>query len=329
MLQLVPYGKSVVTPPIICASQTKCVPLVSTNSESDRMLWMGDLRSYMSEEFIRDAFVKMGVQLVNVRVITDKNTHHEKARQCMLRLCGRVIPHSDPPVRFNLSFANNPAAGVKEFNLFVNNLPSAMDDAELYQLFGRKYLSCRGAKVYRSYDGSSRRMGFIRFSDETDQQRALVEMNRVRIHGRPISLKLAPPRTSTPRSATKAAVVSASCSSYYPNYCQYGAAQPVVPNYPYNCPVIAVAPNLPVYVPTPKFLTTPGTTSVDDYQLEDYDDHLSLAEANEQFMESSYEFYESIGSPGVFPELHTALVNCDDLIWYFSNDNERRAKTST
>lgn len=35
-------------------------------------------------------------------------------------------------------------------------------------------MSCRGAKVYRHEDGASKEQGFVRFTSETDQQKALV-----------------------------------------------------------------------------------------------------------------------------------------------------------
>ncbi|KAI6184463.1 RRM domain-containing protein [Aphelenchoides bicaudatus] len=58
----------------------------------------------------------------------------------------------------------------------------------------RKYKSCRGAKVYRNYDGSSKKSGFVRFTSETDQQMALIEMNKVKLNGKELFLKLAHPR---------------------------------------------------------------------------------------------------------------------------------------
>ncbi|VDK23778.1 unnamed protein product [Anisakis simplex] len=86
-----------------------------------------------------------------------------------------------------------------EYNLFVNNVPEDMDDAALFLIFGERYHSCRGAKVYRNSDGTSKGLGFVRFSDQTDQQRALLEMNKYRVDGRPLLLKLAQPKYRAPK----------------------------------------------------------------------------------------------------------------------------------
>lgn len=120
------------------------------NRPNDRMLWMGDLLPYMDSDFIGEAFRRMGENIVGVKIIMDKYSGHragycfvemsdvESARRAMLQINGKIIPHSRPPIKFNLSFANNPAAGIPEYNLFVNNLPDELGDAELYQLFGKR-----------------------------------------------------------------------------------------------------------------------------------------------------------------------------------------------
>lgn len=77
-----------------------------------------------------------------------------------------------------------------EFNLHVSSVPDDMADAELYRIFD-KYQSCRGAKMFRFVDGSSKGSGFVRFGNQTDQQMALVEMHRTKVGGCRIILKLA------------------------------------------------------------------------------------------------------------------------------------------
>ncbi|KAJ1366755.1 hypothetical protein KIN20_027511 [Parelaphostrongylus tenuis] len=144
-----------------------------TTLDSHRTLWMGDLLPQWDAQFISAAFKELGHTPSTVKMVTDKHTGvtcaycfvefgtSDEARDAMLRANGHRIPNSDSRCRFNLSFANDPRLPSIEFNLFVNNIHPDIDDAALYQVFGARYRSCRGAKVYRNRDGSSRCLGFI------------------------------------------------------------------------------------------------------------------------------------------------------------------------
>ncbi|CAI4224087.1 unnamed protein product [Auanema sp. JU1783] len=180
--------------------------------DSHRTLWMGDLKKSWDADFVIDAFKRIGHTPISVKMVTDKNSGQptgycfvefsdsNSAREAMLNANGSDIYGSNPPVRFNLSFANDIRQPSIEYNLFANNLALDVDDADLYHVFGRRYPSCRGAKVYRNQDGSSRGLGFVRFGDQTEQQQALVEMNHTKVRGREIVLKLAAAKQRLPRS---------------------------------------------------------------------------------------------------------------------------------
>ncbi|KJH45584.1 hypothetical protein DICVIV_08354 [Dictyocaulus viviparus] len=182
-----------------------------TTLDSHRTLWMGDLLPQWDAQFISTAFKELGHTPSTVKMVTDKQTGvtcaycfvefatSDEARDAMLRANGHRIPNSEHRSRFNLSFANDPRVPSIEFNLFVNNIHPDIDDAALYQVFGARYRSCRGAKVYRNRDGSSRCLGFIRFGDQTEQQMALVEMNKTVVRGREMLLKLAAAKQRLPR----------------------------------------------------------------------------------------------------------------------------------
>ncbi|RCN52927.1 hypothetical protein ANCCAN_00922 [Ancylostoma caninum] len=186
-------------------------PHAHTTLDSHRTLWMGDLLPQWDAQFISNAFKELGHAPSTVKMVTDRQTgancaycfvefaSSDEARDAMLRANGHKIPHSEPRSRFNLSFANDPRVPSIEFNLFVNNIHPDLDDAALYQVFGARYRSCRGAKVYRNRDGTSRCLGFIRFGDQTEQQMALVEMNKTVVRGREIILKLAAAKQRLPR----------------------------------------------------------------------------------------------------------------------------------
>ena len=68
----------------------------------------------------------------------------------------------------------------------VTNLADEVTDKELFELFGARYRSCRGAKVYRHYDGTTKGTGFVRFTDKSEQQAALVEMGRETLYGKTV-----------------------------------------------------------------------------------------------------------------------------------------------
>lgn len=174
----------------------------------DCTIWMGDLDIEWDSNFIREAFGKHNAGIANVKMVTTdhgqkKATYcfvefrdEESARAAILDVNGKAFMN-DPTgrARFNLAFANSPNHMSIEYNLFVNNLATDVDDVVLFRLFGERYRSCRGAKVYRHEDGSSKEQGFVRFTSQTDQQTALVEMNKQHFHGRELYLKLARPKT--------------------------------------------------------------------------------------------------------------------------------------
>jgi len=178
----------------------------------EKTLWMGSIDANWTSEFIMEAFGKFGFQVHNVKLVTEKGSERpasycfvefageDDARNAMLKANGRTIKDDPERRRFHLSFANSPEPHT-EFNLFVNNLSTSVDDVSLFKVFGEKYKSCRGAKVYRTHDGVSKESGFVRFMSETDQQMALVEMNKVKLKGREMILKLAHPkhRSQAPR----------------------------------------------------------------------------------------------------------------------------------
>uniref|UniRef100_A0A914EAF7 tRNA selenocysteine-associated protein 1 n=1 Tax=Acrobeloides nanus TaxID=290746 RepID=A0A914EAF7_9BILA len=188
-------------------------PFVPRTLPIEKTLWMGDLNPEWTDEFIKEAFAKFDMKINYVKMVqqNEKNKtmsgkdgktatycfvefeDEEAARYAMLHINGRSIPNDPDRGRFNLSYANAPGQVYTEYNLFVNDLSSSVDDATLFKLFGERYKSCRGAKIYRYPDGKSKGSGFIKFTSQTDQQRALVELNKYRLKGRELKLRLANP----------------------------------------------------------------------------------------------------------------------------------------
>ncbi|XP_052256634.1 tRNA selenocysteine 1-associated protein 1-like isoform X2 [Dreissena polymorpha] len=237
-------------------------------TEPTKTLWMGDLEPYMDEQFVLQAFEQMGEPAKGVKLIINKVSgigvdlkscigsqgtlipklpagycfvdfnDSESSLKAQLRLNGKIIPNSQPPHRFKLNSNNVKDAPRREFSLFVGDLSDEVDDFILYRAFVKKYPSCLTAKVVLDSKGQTKGYGFVRFAEETDQQKALIEMQHtVGIGRKPIRVSLATPKKRENDVATAVAAhtynkayqdyYQAYYQQYYSNY--YNTTQPPVP----------------------------------------------------------------------------------------------------
>uniref|UniRef100_A0A0K8RM58 tRNA selenocysteine-associated protein 1 n=1 Tax=Ixodes ricinus TaxID=34613 RepID=A0A0K8RM58_IXORI len=195
-------------------------------------LWMGDLEPTMDEYFVQQAFTMMGENPVHVKIIRNRITgmprgygfldfgDEEAAQRALLRCNGRPIPNATQPKTFRLNHANNGTGtggggggggggsygnyssggrqqygSSSEFSMFVGDLSSEVDDGHLYHAFSQRYPSVKAAKVVLDQSGLSKGFGFVRFSDESEYQEALVDMQHSLLVGsKPIRVGVANPR---------------------------------------------------------------------------------------------------------------------------------------
>ncbi|KAJ7571935.1 RNA-binding protein Csx1 [Mycena floridula] len=118
-----------------------------------------------------------------------------------------------------LAIPNNVQQYPKEYSIFVGDLAPETSNSDLVAVFRnpvlglrndrepkfiRPFLSCKSAKIMLDpMTGVSRGYGFVRFADEGDQQRALIEMHGLYCLSRPMRIspataKFKPPQTVTP-----------------------------------------------------------------------------------------------------------------------------------
>ncbi|KAI6646441.1 tRNA selenocysteine 1-associated protein 1 isoform X2 [Oopsacas minuta] len=168
------------------------------------VLWMGELDNYMTEEYIVKAFEQAGEKVIDVRVIRNKQTglpagycfvdfgDGAKIESIMRRHNGNPIPSSDPLRFFKLNYASGNAP---EFSLYVGDLSSEVNDIMLLDFFQQRFPSCRAARVVQEANGKSKGYGFVRFTEEQEQQRALREMENIPgLGSRTIKVRIAVPK---------------------------------------------------------------------------------------------------------------------------------------
>ena len=76
-----------------------------------------------------------------------------------------------------------------EYTIFVGDLAGDVTDYVLQETFRARYTSVKGAKVVIDrLTGRTKGYGFVKFGDETEQMRAMTEMNGVICSSRPMRI---------------------------------------------------------------------------------------------------------------------------------------------
>ena len=104
----------------------------------------------------------------------------------------RQVSSAPPPSSANINSNNDRGP---EHSIFVGDLGPEVNEYVLVSLFQNRFPSCKSAKIMTDpISGMSRGYGFVRFSDEGDQQRALSEMQGVYCGNRPMRISTATPK---------------------------------------------------------------------------------------------------------------------------------------
>jgi len=90
-----------------------------------------------------------------------------------------------------------------EYSIFVGDLGPEVNEIALLNIFQNKFASCKSAKIMTDpISGISRGYGFVRFSDENDQQQALQQMQGVYCGNRPMRISTATPKNKNQNGIT-------------------------------------------------------------------------------------------------------------------------------
>ncbi|KAL4854055.1 Polyadenylate-binding protein RBP45 [Chlorella vulgaris] len=181
----------------------QAIPSAEAASHS---LWVGDLAPWMDESFLYNIFVSTN-QLVSVKLIRNRATGasegyaflefrtHEAADMLLKSYNGQPIPGTDQVFRLNWAaygVGKAQPAGEDCASLFVGDLAPDVTDIILQEYFRQFYPSVRSAKVITdAATGRSKGYGFVRFSVESERDKALTEMNGHFLSNRPIRVSLA------------------------------------------------------------------------------------------------------------------------------------------
>ncbi|CAG8799504.1 46189_t:CDS:10, partial [Gigaspora margarita] len=176
-------------------------------------LWMGELEPWMDESYIRQIWYQLG-ENVNVKFIRDKFTganagycfvdfvSNAAAVKALSTVNGTLIPGTSRV--FKLNWASGGGLTDRkddrgpEFSIFVGDLGPEVTEWMLVSVFQQRYPTCKSAKIMTDpMTGMSRGYGFVRFADEAEQQRALLEMQGSFCGNRPMRISTATPKNKS------------------------------------------------------------------------------------------------------------------------------------
>ncbi|KAK8527244.1 hypothetical protein V6N13_085090 [Hibiscus sabdariffa] len=164
----------------------------ATGSGEIRSLWIGDLQPWMDENYLLSIFSQTG-EVVSAKVIRNKQTSlpegygfiefvsHSAAERVLQSYNGLPMPSAEQIFRLNwaaLGYGEKRQEEGPEYTIFVGDLAADVSDYLLQETFKAVYPSVKSAKVVTDRTtGRSKGYGFVKFGDESEQIRAMTEMN--------------------------------------------------------------------------------------------------------------------------------------------------------
>lgn len=150
------------------------------------------------------SFVSLFSQVLSVKVIRNKQTSqvegygfiefvsHAAAERALQTYNSTPVPGL-PDQLFRLNWASLGSGDKRDdspdYTIFVGDLAADVTDYVLLETFKASYPSVKGAKVVIDRaTGRTKGYGFVRFSDESEQIRAMTEMNGVPCSTRPMRI---------------------------------------------------------------------------------------------------------------------------------------------
>ncbi|XP_010442131.1 PREDICTED: polyadenylate-binding protein RBP47C [Camelina sativa] len=180
----------------------------ASNTEN-KTIWVGDLLYWMDENYLNSAFSSSG-EISSVKVIRNKHNgssegygfvefvSHDVAEKVLQEFNGETMINAEQPFRLNwasFSTGEKRLESGPDLSIFVGDLAPEVTDTLLEKLFSEKYPSVKNAKVViDGISGRSKGYGFVRFGDDSERSKAMLEMNGVKCSSRAMRIGPATPR---------------------------------------------------------------------------------------------------------------------------------------
>lgn len=181
-----------------------------TSTDDVRTLWIGDLHGWMNESYLLNCF-SPAAEVTNVKIIRNKITQASEgygfiefasraaAEMVLQQYNGAIMPQAGGIYRLNWASAGEKRHDdTPDYTIFVGDLSAEVNDVLLEQTFKGRYPSVKSAKVVIDrVTNRSKGYGFVKFTEESEQLRAMSEMNGVLCSSRPMRIGPAANKNTT------------------------------------------------------------------------------------------------------------------------------------
>ncbi|XP_076923029.1 polyadenylate-binding protein RBP45-like isoform X1 [Bidens hawaiensis] len=168
-----------------------------------RTLWIGDLQYWMDEHYLLTSFAQTG-EVVSAKVIRNKQSGQSEgygfiefvnraaAERHLQAYNGTLMPNVEQLFRLNwpsFGAGERKQDDTPDYTIFVGDLAADVTDYTLQETLRAHYQSVKGAKVVTDrLTGRTKGYGFVKFGDESEQVRAMTEMNGRFCSSRPMRI---------------------------------------------------------------------------------------------------------------------------------------------
>jgi RNA recognition motif-containing protein len=169
------------------------------NSTNLNSLWIGELDNWMDDNYIKKAINNYNIELKSIKIMKDKNSgtslgygflefeDKEIANNALKTLNGQPLPNSNKVFKLNWASYNNNknVSNPNEYSIYVCDLDPSVNEETLTNFFKEKYNSVISSKIVVDPSTKiSKGYGFVKFSDKSESEKAINEMNGKLINGK-------------------------------------------------------------------------------------------------------------------------------------------------
>ncbi|XP_073225165.1 polyadenylate-binding protein RBP47C'-like [Cicer arietinum] len=185
----------------------------------DHTIFVGDLAVDVTDYLLQETFRARYNSVKGAKVVIDRLTGRSKgygfiefnsratAERVLQTYNGAIMPNGGQSYRLNwATFSAGERSSRQDdgpdHTIFVGDLAVDVTDYLLQETFRARYNSVKGAKVVIDrLTGRSKGYGFVRFADESEQMRAMTEMQGVLCSTRP--MRIGPATNKNPAATTQ------------------------------------------------------------------------------------------------------------------------------